>query len=1205
MIISNRKVGFTACGQVVRCLPVLAALLLLVSLLPAQTAGTGSVAGIVADAKGTLLVGASIDIKNQGTGAVSHVVSSSEGLYSSGPVQPGSYELHVQAKGFAAMRITVNIHAANTATVNVVMLKGEEKPAAAGGSPVNLVEPAVQGMQYPEMVERLPISGRNIVDLAELEPGVQLQDGASIDATKNGISAIALLNHPGRSPQVSVDGLSIDDETVGATTQNVPPTAIREFQIGQSSQDISTGLTSSGSLNIITRSGSNDLHGIVFGTFRGDEGAAALPGATHSSFQQEQYGGAVGGAVIRDKVFLFADAERNQQNLTAAESFVYPFNGLTSSLSEPYRDFATDERVDWNLRHSTHAFYRFNYFDNSDVRPFSSFSSTQLMSSKIDTLTNALGVDFSTGAYIHSLRFEYLKLRSNANDATSNLSGIANPIPGLGINIGASVGGNCDLSSGGAFCGGPGWLGPQQNIQSDAIARYDGSRVMGAHIIRFGAQFNDIDGAHLANYSAFPQVGTTWLENSISSDPTSYNADYVSLGNGIGAFSNKNSFGLSGGGFPADNRIEAYAGDDWKASPKLTLTLGLHYVHDTGRTDSNLGALPVLNQWGAGYGSRIRNPKENFAPQFGFAWDASGNEKTVIRGGAGLVYANTLWSNSQLDTPARLANGNYLDAPQVCTGGSAEPFIWPAALVPGSTIAGGAATALTASTAVPTFCGGTISSIAPSVLALSSAFQSAAAGLTSSSPNNAFVGTALKALNPSYDLLYPNFLTPRSYQMNLGVEQEFRPGTILSFDYVRDIGEHFLIGQDINRSGAARSFNYGNAVAARDSAQLANGCPAGLAEASCMIAKLGQLGAQAAYSSAGLDSNVQVAGGGPCAYCAFPGQNTLTGNLGQTGAVDMMFPSGRSLYTGFQGRVIQKVSRPWRGIRFATFQASYTYSKFISQIQEQNFANLAIDNDAPTRFTGPEGMDRKHQISFGGTFDLPLQAKLSMVGHFFSPLPQNLLLPELTNGGEIFATDWLGAGLGADALPEPVPGTSIGEYQRSITDNTLPKEISNYNHLYAGKLTPAGACLVANGTPAGNPFFCSGLVSGSPVMTSVDMSALGWVMPTLNSVAPEAVGIPWLKTFDLRASWPLKVRDRFTIEPSATVFNVFNFWNASFPGNYPSGSLAPGQNGVLAPNVVGGVTPGPNLTPFRTGFGSGTFAIGAPRNLEFGLRISF
>ena len=313
----------------------------------------------------------------------------------------------------------------------------------------------------------------------------------------------------------------------------------------------------------------------------------------------------------------------------------------------------------------------------------------------------------------------------------------------------------------------------------------------------------------------------------------------------------------------------------------------------------------------------------------------------------------------------------------------------------------------------------------------------------------------------------------------------------------------------------------------------------------------------------------------------------------------MMFPDGRSLYSGLQFKLVTRVDNPMRGVKTGNFQVSYALSRFTSPVQDQDFTNLATDNDNPLRFTGPNALSRKQQFSFSGIFDLPLHAKFSMIGHFYSPLPQNLELPELTNGGEIFATDWLGAGLGAAGAPEPLPGTQIGQFEHSTTISNLPSVINTYNHTFAGSLTPAGDCLVGNNAQ------CPGQIAGPQVMTPADMASLGWVMPTLGSVAPHAVASPWLKSLDLRASWPFKVKERVTIEPSASVFNVFNFANEFQPGYSPSASLLPGQNGLLAPNVVGGVAPGSSLTPFRAGFQSGTYALGAPRRFEFGLRISF
>jgi hypothetical protein len=1182
-------------------------------LLMAQTVGTGSIVGIVFDPSGKALAGARVEITNKARAAVIHVTTSAAGLYSSGPIQPGDYVVRIEVKGFNPTALPVVVHVGNTTSCDVKMLVGPERPQrpqveVPGGTAVNIEQATVQSVVDGDKIEKLPIGGRNFLDLAQLEPGIQMQDGSVFGASKNGLSSISFLNRYGRGERIEVDGVDVSDETVGTTTQNIPASAIEEFQLGQSMLDLSTGLTSSGAVNVITRSGSDQIHGAVFGVYRGDQGAAALPDSSTSSFQREQFGANAGGAIIKDKVFWFADAERTQQNLTATEPFSYPFNGLNTTLAQPYREFDTDERVDWNMRGSTRAFYRFNFFQNNDLRPNGTASSTQQFRNTNNTATNALGVDFSTGVYAHSLRFEYLKLRNAVADATSSLSGADNPIPGIGINVGASTAGNCILSNGGSYCAGPSWLAPQQTIQSDKLARYDGSRVMGEHIIRYGIAFNRIDGARLAAFSAFPQVGTTSLAGSTSSDPTSYPADWVSLGNGIGFSTAKASFGFPGGGLGPDNRVEMYVGDAWKYSPRLTLTYGVHYVRDTGRTDSGLGTLPDLNQWLPGLGAKVRNPNLNFAPQFGFAWDAGGDGRTVIRGGAGLFYANTIWNSTLRDSPARSTKGIFADAPEVCSGGVAAPFAWPTSLAGVTSIAGGAATVVTTPAgpqARPTFCGQTISNVAPEILALSGAYQAAAATVAGSQPNGNFVGTALSALNPSYDLFYPNYRTPRSWQMNLGIQKEIRQGTVLSVDYIRNIGEHYLIGQDVNHSGAARSFNQANAVAARDAAQTAAGCPTGFGQATCMIVALGQAGAQAAYSMAGLDSNLQAAGGGPCSYCAFPGTTPITSNSGAVGGVDILFPDGRSVYSGVLVKLVTRIDNPLRGVKAANLQVSYALSRFVSQAQDEDAINLATDNDNPTRFTGPDALDRKQQISFGGTFDLPFYTKLSMVGHFYSPLPQNLLLPELTNGGEIYASDWLGAGLGSAGAPEPLPGTQIGQFEHSTNIDNLQAVLNSYNHTYANNLTPAGACLVGNNVPAGDHFTCPGLLSGTPVMTPGDMVALGWVMPTVGSVAPYALGIPWLKSMDLRASRPIKIKERVVIEPSASVFNVFNLVNTFLPGNLPGASLLPGQNGLLAPNVLGGVSSISGFAPFRAGFRSGTYAMGAPRVFEFGLRISF
>jgi len=1187
-------------------------------LLGQATIGTGGVRGTVSDQSNAAVAGAKVILTNKAMGSVIRATTSAEGTYTSGPLQPGDYTVRVEAKGFKTVEFAERVQITLVSDGSVILEPGKESEIVRPvPTMINTGSATVENVLTANQVDLFPIGGRNYLDLAQLAPGVQIQDGGVVDASKDGLSSVSFGSRFGRAARIEVDGVDVSDETVGTTTQNVPASAIREFDLAQSSLDLATELTSSGAVSMSTLSGGNALHGEGFGVFRGNQGSAALPGSPDSRFQREQFGGRLGGALIKDKLFWFLDVERSKQDVTAPVPFVFPFNVVQASLAEPFREWLADGRLDWQRTEDAHAFYRFSFDEVSQIRPFGSFNSLQDIKNATHAPSHTFGYDFHTGPYMHSIRAEYLRMGDGVADETGAIAaGPDNLIPGLGINIGAATEGNCAMSSGGAFCGGPSQFAPQVTLQSDAQVRYDGSRLFGRHLIRFGATFNHLKAGRMADLFAFPQVGTTTaclfpeLSCPSSSDPTAYSAEFVSLGNGIGFSTDKSAFNLPAGGLGPDNRIEAYVGDGWKTSPKLALTFGLHYVHDTGRVDSNLGPVAALNDWAPGLGNRVRTPGDNFAPQFGFAWDLSGTGMTIVRGGAGLFFDNSLWNNSLLDNPARSPQGNFGYTPQVCINGVGQAFNWPTSIAAGP-VAGGAGIANGTGSVTPTFCGETISTAGPEILALSSAFQGAAASNAGQQANGNFVGTTLAAPNLSgFDVFAPNYRTPRSWQMNLGFQHEFHPGAVLAVDYVRNIGEHYLIAVDQNHSGAARSYNAGFATAARDRAQTSavnyggsHNCPAGPGQASCMLDAFGGptagiAGAQSAYSSAGFDSNNAVTGGLPCSYCAFPGvtpkgmNNTGSGGNGLLGTLDMLEPIGRSVYSGLLVSLTQQVKHPLPLVQTADFRLAYSYSKFISQMQDQDAVDVAVNNDNPLQFTGWSALDRTHQVSFGSTLNLPKSARLSLIGHFYSPVPQNLSLPQMTSGGEIFATDWMGSGIGSGQGGVPVPGTKAGEFQRSININNLVNVISNYNTHYAGTLTPAGQSVVS-----------------SDVMTNADMAALNWVMPSLGGVAPRATGGLWLKSFDLKASWPLKIKDRVTIEPSASVFNVLNIANYFMPGNLAGGTfgvLGPGgPNNTLGGSFVGGVTSGTNLLPYRASFQSGTYALGAPRQIEFGLRIAF
>ena len=122
-----------------------------------------------------------------------------------------------------------------------------------------------------------------------------------------------------------------------------------------------------------------------------------------------------------------------------------------------------------------------------------------------------------------------------------------------------------------------------------------------------------------------------------------------------------------------DNRTGLYVGGSWKLKPNLTLNLGLGYDRDTGRTDSDVPAIPEINAAFPGYGNAVKQANMNLAPQIGFAWDPRKNGKTVIRGGVGLFYENVIWNNVRFDRPERLRSGAFNAVSNACLSGGPNP----------------------------------------------------------------------------------------------------------------------------------------------------------------------------------------------------------------------------------------------------------------------------------------------------------------------------------------------------------------------------------------------------------------------------------------------------------------------------------------------------------------------------------------------------
>ena len=295
----------------------LSALLSAVAVAPASAqATTGEITGRVEDAAGSIVPAVTVTALNTETGFARSTLTNAEGTYVLTSLPPGRYTVSAELTGFKkAVRENVIVAVGTRQTLPIRLEIGAISESVAVSADAPLVETTrseLGGVVTSRDIANLPALNRTFANLAMTMP--EARPAGGFDPTKTRVGNFAMNGGDGRQLDVNVDGGDNKDNVVGSLLQNFAYESIQEFQVLQHRWSAESGRAVGGVVNVISKSGTNNLRGSGFGTFRNDSLVAKdffqNRGAAKPDFERWEYGGSVGGPIRRDKLFFFGALER-------------------------------------------------------------------------------------------------------------------------------------------------------------------------------------------------------------------------------------------------------------------------------------------------------------------------------------------------------------------------------------------------------------------------------------------------------------------------------------------------------------------------------------------------------------------------------------------------------------------------------------------------------------------------------------------------------------------------------------------------------------------------------------------------------------------------------------------------------------------------------------------------------------------------------
>jgi len=669
----------------------------------AQSTVSGAITGLITDQSGAVMVGAKVRVVNRGTNAESSTTTDGSGRYVVRLLQPGTYSVEISAEGFATHRLDAVIVEVGRATpIDSVLRPAALQTTVTTTAQAPVVE--TDRSQFStnvnlETMQNSPDNARRWSAFVLTTPGTGM-DGTFGLITYRGISG--LLNNN------TVDGGDNNQaffaEEKGRTRINysISEDSIREFQVNTSNYSAEYGRAAGGVVNAVTKSGTNRFHGTAYWFFRDSDFGAKNPFQTQTILvngvntvvqikppdKRHQFGGNFGGALIKDKLFYFFNADQQLRNFPATATpsnpgaFFAPLSSselatlsgrgvsaaqasaafaflqtLTGTIPRTGDELVLFPKIDWIATPSNHATFQYNRMRWSSpagiqtnpvvFRGIESFGNDYV---KTDTgiarLTSTLSptlVNEASFNYGRDFEFE-----------TGQPSIPGEPVASAtGVSPQVTIQGNAGFVFGKPnFLDRPAYPDERRTQIGDAL-----SWSTGKHLLKFGG---DINRVHDLLNNLFSGAGAYTYSNRVD-----YITDYVAYVTNpanpaklcVGGLACYSSL-VQGFGPPAFEfatwDVGLFANDDWRIAPRLTLTLGLRWEYERMPKPQ----VPNPNLF---LTSQFPNDVGDFGPRIGFAIDlsASGGRKMVLRGGYGVYFGriiNSTISNAITNT-AVVSNG--------------------------------------------------------------------------------------------------------------------------------------------------------------------------------------------------------------------------------------------------------------------------------------------------------------------------------------------------------------------------------------------------------------------------------------------------------------------------------------------------------------------------------------------------------------------